>query len=190
MTISLVQKCNFITHSNAIEEIKYPDSDSLIISCLASSKFKTYPEIRGHVNAFEYLACLPSTSNLDLQTLLTVHKLLMKGLLQKQHQGIRKLLVTVGGRMCPYPSELKPMLQIWFDKVNNLKNPTEDEVWQAHLAFEKIHPFVDGNGRSGRLLWLWLRSKYGLPFSFVYAPTKYVDYYPQFDMFNWEDWSQ
>lgn len=27
--------------------------------------------------------------------------------------------------------------------------------WEAHLAYERLHPFTDGNGRSGRMLWYW-----------------------------------
>jgi len=27
--------------------------------------------------------------------------------------------------------------------------------WQAHRAYESLHPFTDGNGRSGRALWAW-----------------------------------
>lgn len=27
--------------------------------------------------------------------------------------------------------------------------------YQAHIEYEMLHPFTDGNGRSGRALWLW-----------------------------------
>ena len=29
------------------------------------------------------------------------------------------------------------------------------DAYQTHLAYEHLHPFTDGNGRSGRALWLW-----------------------------------
>ena len=28
-------------------------------------------------------------------------------------------------------------------------------AYEAHIEYEKLHPFMDGNGRSGRALWLW-----------------------------------
>lgn len=31
----------------------------------------------------------------------------------------------------------------------------EHTPYSAHLAYESLHPFTDGNGRSGRALWLW-----------------------------------
>ena len=29
------------------------------------------------------------------------------------------------------------------------------DIYKAHIAYQRLHPFMDGNGRSGRVLWLW-----------------------------------
>lgn len=33
---------------------------------------------------------------------------------------------------------------------------SEQEIFFAHHRYENLHPFTDGNGRSGRALWLWM----------------------------------
>lgn len=43
--------------------------------------------------------------------------------------------------------------------------------WKVHLAYETLHPFTDGNGRSGRALWAWQmlrKSPAGLPLGFLH----------------------
>ena len=43
--------------------------------------------------------------------------------------------------------------------------------YTAHQCYESLHPFTDGNGRSGRLLWLWQMNKFhnGAPLRFLHT---------------------
>ena len=178
------QAAEFITESNAIEAIEIPYPDALKAW---TDKQHKVPELGGQVSALNY-TLRNHKKDLSVDQIVKLHTKLMKGLLPSYYLGLRKDWVKVGGRLCPAPIALKPMLETWCAKVNLMKNPTEDEVWQTHLAYENIHPFMDGNGRSGRLLWLWLRYKYGFGYKCIYNDTKFDQYYPQFNQFVWDSW--
>lgn len=66
--------------------------------------------------------------------------------------GWRNCGVTVGGRICPSPVIVPALMNQW---ANRLK-AGEFEPDQAYLAFEEIHPFRDGNGRTGKIIHNWL----------------------------------
>lgn len=46
--------------------------------------------------------------------------------------------------------------------------------YEAHIAYETLHPFMDGNGRSGRVLWAWQMIHLGLdPFALPFLHRFY-----------------
>lgn len=55
--------------------------------------------------------------------------------------------------ICPSPAEIKILLKKLLSYINRkTKDPIPVKALLSHLGFEKIHPFLDGNGRVGRLL--------------------------------------
>ena len=45
--------------------------------------------------------------------------------------------------------------------------------YEAHKWFEALHPFTDGNGRTGRIYWLWQMQKMGLSTELGFLHTYY-----------------
>lgn len=47
---------------------------------------------------------------------------------------------------------------------------------EAHAAYEALHPFTDGNGRSGRAVWAWHKERIGQePFSLPFLHRWYYE---------------
>lgn len=120
------------------------------------------------------------TQRLRLETILALHnKIMFKKLLSHERGHWRMENVTVGGRTPIDWSEVLGQMQAW--EGNYHWADTEDQIKKAHIEFEIIHPFIDGNGRTGRMIMNWQRVKAGLEPLCIEAVKRW-DYYKWFDV--------
>lgn len=68
---------------------------------------------------------------------------------EKNKDGLRTVGVRVGDHVCPPPAEVPGLLKIFIEQFPALN------AEEAYFSFEEIHPFVDGNGRVGKIVLNW-----------------------------------
>ncbi len=76
-----------------------------------------------------------------------------------------------GGMTPPSWVEIPAEMNDWLDHANSLRTRTPsfpEEVAITHCRFEQIHPFLDGNGRAGRLLLNLVLVRLGYPPAIIY----------------------
>ncbi len=135
------------------------------------SKPKEMTEIDDLVAAYNFA----HTNTLTLKNFLEAHKILSPHILslKSQRGKLRDQQVGIfsGGKieyMAVEPDFVKAEMNKLFLDITYLlsKNLNYHEIFYygayIHILFEKTHPFMDGNGRAGRLLEKWfLSSKLG-----------------------------
>jgi len=123
-------------------------------------------EIINHKKAFDYV--LEYKEEITKEFILKLHKLVVLNTLRKdlisQIGKYRTVQVFVGRSIPPKPQDIPDkmagLLRWYSTNKKNLHHLVLASYF--HTEFEKIHPFVDGNGRVGRLLMNFIlhRNKY------------------------------
>ena len=76
-----------------------------------------------------------------------------------------------GGMKPPPHTDVPSLMLDWVNSVNTVARDLgyiAEVVARLHVAFERIHPFLDGNGRTGRLLTNLVLVRLGFPPAVVY----------------------
>jgi len=113
--------------------------------------FDYVTEIRNAVNAYGMIDSLDPWSVIDL---LRAHDEMMFGLVEEP--GLRTVDVGIfeGDRLiykAPDATSVEPMIEKLFEWCSDSNLPSPIIASIVHFYIELIHPFVDGNGRMGRL---------------------------------------
>lgn len=125
-------------------------------------------EVVNHNKAFSYVKnCIAEDKPLDENIVKDIHSILMENILVGGIYRNVEVRITGAKHKPPVPSEMYHQIKDFFSNLNFKSdlNPIELASW-THAEFVKIHPFVDGNGRTSRLIMNYQLMKHGfLPIS-------------------------
>lgn len=152
----------FLKESNAIEGVY--DDDSL-------------------EQAKEAWKFIKQQNLLTVGNILKTHKILMlnQDHLQPDQKGyFRKCGIRIGGRLGMNWVKIPDAIEAWVNLVNGSIVQHEDDIKFHHVEYEHIHPFADGNGRTGRMFMNWERLRAGKPILIIHSGDEQMEYYKWF----------
>ena len=176
-------------NSNAIEGNTLTlQETSLVLQGITIDQkpLKDHLEAVGYKEAFEYIEQLAKENNpLTESDICSVHSLVLAHR-QEDKGRFRRVSVRIAGAITepPQPYMIEPLLHQLLEDMQTQYSTMNivEQVALFHLRFESIHPFIDGNGRTGRLLMNLQLIRAGLP----PINVKFTDrrrYYEAFDNF-------
>ncbi|MGL4864259.1 MAG: Fic family protein [Cetobacterium sp.] len=154
-------------HSSAIEgnTITLNQTVSIILNDTipGSINKREFYEVENHKQAFEYIQHnLLNREKLSLGVIKEIHRLLLDHLDFNRGNFKNISNAIVGAEFDTASPEQTPNLMYqWLNNYEYLMENAETEeekiriILEKHIEFERIHPFNDGNGRTGRMIILY-----------------------------------
>lgn len=162
-------------HSSAIEgnTITLNQTVSIILNDTipGSINKREFYEVENHKQAFEYIQHnLLNREKLSLGVIKEIHRLLLDHLDFNRGNFKNISNAIVGAEFDTASPEQTPNLMYqWLNNYEYLMENAETEeekiriILEKHIEFERIHPFNDGNGRTGRMIMLYSLLENNLP---------------------------
>jgi Fic family protein len=148
----------FIFNSNNIEGSRIPREKVIEIIDTGDTRYINRNEVKEVANSIRALEYIKSGFKFDLPSIKRLYYILTENLTMENGdpypRGFKKIQNIVGNSSTTVPDmvemELLNLLS-WY-KQNIKKIHPLILAFEFHLRYETIHPFSDGNGRTGRLI--------------------------------------
>ncbi len=175
-------------NSNAIEgnTLTLRETDMVLRGLTIDKKsLKEHLEVIGHKEAFDYVKQLVSeNAEISEKLIKDIHYLVLAD--KKDDRGVyRRIPVRIIGAAHEpvQPYLIIPKMEELLEQYKNSKEDIVTKLARFHIEFEDIHPFIDGNGRTGRLLINLELMKAGYPPIDIKFSDR-LKYYEAFDEYH------
>lgn len=143
---------------------------------LADPAVRSKNEILNYLAGLRFVEKRVGKKKLAHEDVLELHRILAKGVMDQGEAGrYRSIPVQVGRYIPPRPDEVSglmfELLEWWNQKSSKLSPVLSSSI--LHYRFEAIHPFADGNGRTGRALALWELYRRGFDTHHIFSVDEY-----------------
>ena len=178
-----------VYNSNAIENSTLTLEDTeKILSAIDLDRFVNQRELFEATNlarVVKYIGQKASEAQISKEIILLLRKMLMSNIRDEVAGRFRgpDEWVRVGNHIAPNPILVETLIDELIAKYLSSDQSIVDKIARFHLQFEHIHPFVDGNGRIGRVLINYLLIREG----YVPINIKFLDrnlYYGAFGQYD------
>lgn len=175
-------------HSNAIENNSHTLAETLMVlqgTVVGGKRVHELLEVLNHRDAiFRVEELVKRNEPLGENAIRSIHQLILKGINDANAGNYRTVNVRIGGAEHVPPDqfvvpELMERFIVWY-REEAMKLHLVERAARVHSDFVKIHPFVDGNGRTSRLLMNWELVKSGYPAA-VLPVARRFEYYRALD---------
>lgn len=175
-----------VYNSNAIENstLTLKETEKILLEMEVSRdiSLREVFEAKNLAKVAEYIRKKTQELELDEEMILLLHRMLLTGIDDAIAGRFRKKgeYVRIGTHVAPGPEQVEAMVGALLGEYSsNFSAYFLDKIAKFHIDFETIHPFVDGNGRIGRVFINYQLLRLGFP-SIIIRDKEKEEYYNAF----------